>query len=85
MCFYIEFGGIFNDRMDMKFDPSGSLTIYGGTHSHGQGHATVFAQLAHEMLGVPFEQIRYVQATPRRWRSAAAPTAHAAWWSAATR
>ena len=61
MCFYIEFGGIFNDRMDMKFDPSGSLTIYGGTHSHGQGHATVFAQLAHEMLGVPFEQIRYVQ------------------------
>jgi carbon-monoxide dehydrogenase large subunit len=61
VAFYIEFGGIFNDRMDMKFDPSGSLTIYGGTHSHGQGHATVFAQLAHEMLGVPFEQIRYVQ------------------------
>ena len=47
--------------MDMQFDPSGALTIYGGTHSHGQGHATVFAQLAHEMLGVPFEQIRYVQ------------------------
>jgi carbon-monoxide dehydrogenase large subunit len=61
VAFYIEFGGIFNDRMDMKFDPSGSLTIYGGTHSHGQGHATVFAQIAHEMLGVPFEQIRYVQ------------------------
>jgi carbon-monoxide dehydrogenase large subunit len=61
VAFYIEFGGIFNDRMDMKFDPSGSLTIYGGTHSHGQGHATVFAQLAHELLGVPFEQIRYVQ------------------------
>ncbi len=61
VAFYIEFGGIFNDRMDMKFDPSGSLTIYGGTHSHGQGHATVFAQMAHDMLGVPFEQIRYVQ------------------------
>jgi carbon-monoxide dehydrogenase large subunit len=61
VCFYIEFGGIFNDRMEMKFDPSGALTIYGGTHSHGQGHATVFAQLAHELLGVPFEQIRYVQ------------------------
>jgi carbon-monoxide dehydrogenase large subunit len=61
VCFYIEFGGIFNDRMDLKFDPSGALTIHGGTHSHGQGHATVFAQLAHEMLGVPFEQIRYVQ------------------------
>src|SRR4051794_3555729 len=61
VAFYIEFGGIFNDRMDMKFDPSGALTIYGGTHSHGQGHATVFAQMAHEFLGVPFEQIRYVQ------------------------
>src|SRR6201999_736409 len=61
VCFYIEFGGIFNDRMDMKFDPSGSLSIFGGTHSHGQGHATVFAQLVHELLGVPFESIRYVQ------------------------
>jgi aerobic carbon-monoxide dehydrogenase large subunit len=59
--FYIEFGGIFNDRMELKFDPSGALTIYGGTHSHGQGHATVFAQLVHEFLGVPFESIRYVQ------------------------
>jgi carbon-monoxide dehydrogenase large subunit len=61
VCFYIEFGGIFNDRMDMKFDPSGALTIYGGTHSHGQGHATVFPQIAHEILGVPYESNRYVQ------------------------
>ena len=58
---YIEFGGIFNDRMELRFDPSGALTIFGGTHSHGQGHATVFAQIAHELLGVPFETIRYVQ------------------------
>ena len=61
VSYYIEFGGIFNDRMDLRFDPSGALTIYGGTHSHGQGHATVFAQIAHDLLGVPFEQIRYVQ------------------------
>jgi aerobic carbon-monoxide dehydrogenase large subunit len=61
VSYYIEFGGIFNDRMDLRFDPSGALTIYGGTHSHGQGHATVFAQVAHDMLDVPFEQIRYVQ------------------------
>jgi len=61
VSFYIEFGGIFNDRMELRFDPSGALTIYGGTHSHGQGHATVFAQIAHEMLGVPYESIRYVQ------------------------
>src|SRR5439155_4390617 len=61
VSYYIEFGGIFNDRMDLRFDPSGALTVYGGTHSHGQGHATVFAQLVHEFLGVPFESIRYVQ------------------------
>jgi aerobic carbon-monoxide dehydrogenase large subunit len=61
VSYYIEFGGIFNERMDMRFDPSGSLTVYGGTHSHGQGHATVFAQLAHEFLGVPFDRIKYVQ------------------------
>jgi len=58
---YIEFGGIFNERVDLKFDPSGALTIFAGTHSHGQGHATVFAQIAHEFLGVPFDQIRFVQ------------------------
>jgi carbon-monoxide dehydrogenase large subunit len=61
VCYYIEFGGIFNDRMDIRFDPGGNVTVFGGTHSHGQGHATVFAQLVHEFLGVPFEKIRYVQ------------------------
>ena len=61
VSYYIEFGGIFNDRMELRFDPSGALTVYGGTHSHGQGHATVFAQIAHDILGVPFEQIKYVQ------------------------
>src|SRR5215475_3496853 len=61
VSYYIEFGGIFNERMDLRFDPSGALSIFGGTHSHGQGHATVFAQLVHELLGVPFDQIRYVQ------------------------
>jgi carbon-monoxide dehydrogenase large subunit len=47
--------------MEIKFDPGGSLTIFAGTHSHGQGHATVFAQIAHELLGIPFEDIRFVQ------------------------
>ena len=61
VTFYIEQGGIFNERMDLRFDPSGSVTIIAGTHSHGQGHATVFAQLVHEWLGVPFETIRYIQ------------------------
>src|SRR5436190_5541803 len=61
VSYYIEFGGIFNERMDLRFNPDGTLTVLGGTHSHGQGHATVFAQLVHDRLGVPFETIRYVQ------------------------
>jgi carbon-monoxide dehydrogenase large subunit len=61
VSYYIEFGGIFNERMDLRFNPDGGLTVLGGTHSHGQGHATVFAQLVHDRLGVPFETIRYVQ------------------------
>jgi len=59
--YFIEPSGIFNDRMELRFDPGGSLTVVAGTHSHGQGHATVYAQMASEWLGVPFESIRFVQ------------------------
>jgi carbon-monoxide dehydrogenase large subunit len=58
---YIELGGVFNDRMEIRFDPGGTLSIFAGTHSHGQGHATAFAQLVSQWLGVPFGSIRYVQ------------------------
>lgn len=61
ITYYIEDCGVFNDRMDLRFDPSGMLTIVAGTFSHGQGHATTFAQLVSEWLGLPFENIRYVQ------------------------
>ncbi|MES3150804.1 xanthine dehydrogenase family protein molybdopterin-binding subunit [Sphingomonas faeni] len=58
---YVESAGVFNDRMELRFDPQGNVTILAGTHSHGQGHATVFPQLVHEWLGVPYETIRYIQ------------------------
>jgi carbon-monoxide dehydrogenase large subunit len=61
LIYYIEDTGVFNDRMEIRFDPSGNVTIVAGTFSHGQGHATTFAQLVSEWLGVPFESIRYVQ------------------------
>jgi aerobic carbon-monoxide dehydrogenase large subunit len=61
ITYYIEDCGVFNDRMELRFDPSGHLTIVAGTFSHGQGHATAFAQMVTEWLGVPFESIRYVQ------------------------
>jgi carbon-monoxide dehydrogenase large subunit len=58
---YIEHAGIFNERMELRFDPTGTLTILAGTHSHGQGHATVFAQMVSEWLGTPIETIRFLQ------------------------
>jgi carbon-monoxide dehydrogenase large subunit len=61
LIYYIEDCGVFNERMELRFDPSGTVTIVAGTFSHGQGHATSFAQMVAEWLGVPFESIRYVQ------------------------
>ena len=61
LIYYVETCGIFNDRMELRFDPSGSVTIVAGTFNHGQGHATTFAQMVQEWLGVPFESIRFVQ------------------------
>ena len=61
MAYFIEQGGVFNDRMELHFNPSGGATILAGTHSHGQGHATTYAQLVSEWLGIPIESIAMVQ------------------------
>jgi carbon-monoxide dehydrogenase large subunit len=61
LTYYIEDCGVFNDRMELRFDPSGNVTIVAGTFSHGQGHATTYAQMVSDWLGVPFENIRFVQ------------------------
>ncbi|MCL4798635.1 MAG: xanthine dehydrogenase family protein molybdopterin-binding subunit [Burkholderiales bacterium] len=61
LTYYIEDCGVFNERMELRFDPSGNVTIVAGTFSHGQGHATAYAQMVSDWLGVPFESIRLVQ------------------------
>ena len=58
---FIEEAAVFNERMELRFDPGGTVTIVAGTHSHGQGHATTYAQMVSDWLGVPFEQVRHVQ------------------------
>jgi carbon-monoxide dehydrogenase large subunit len=58
---YIEDTGVFNDRMELRFDPSGAITIVAGTFSHGQSHATTYSQCVSDWLGIPMEQIRFVQ------------------------
>src|SRR5213075_3098910 len=61
LIYYLEDSGVFNERMEIRFDPQGMVTVVAGTHSHGQGHATTYAQLISDWLGVPFENVRLVQ------------------------
>ncbi|MBV9782608.1 MAG: xanthine dehydrogenase family protein molybdopterin-binding subunit [Acidisphaera sp.] len=49
-----EMGGI-------RFEPDGTVTIITGTLDYGQGHASPFAQVLVDRLGVPFERIRLLQ------------------------
>ncbi len=58
---YIEVCATISERMEVRFDSTGGLTILAGTFSYGQGHETSFVQMAHEWLGVPVEKIRLVQ------------------------
>jgi carbon-monoxide dehydrogenase large subunit len=44
----------------VRVHPTGSVTVFTGTHSHGQGHETTFAQLVNERLGIPVENIDIV-------------------------
>jgi carbon-monoxide dehydrogenase large subunit len=41
----------------VRVHPTGTVTVYTGTSSSGQGHETTFAQIASAELGVPFEDI----------------------------
>jgi carbon-monoxide dehydrogenase large subunit len=59
---YIEQSGFPPDEFaELRFDPSGTLTILMGSQSSGQGHQTAYAQLAAEKLGLDFDHIRVVQ------------------------
>src|SRR3954451_19055729 len=62
MAYYIDKTCTFNERMELRFDPDGELTIVAGTLSHGQGHETSYAQMMADWLGVPEDKIRLAQA-----------------------
>ena len=44
----------------VRVDPTGTISVFTGTHSHGQGHATTFAQIVADKLGVPIDSIDIV-------------------------
>jgi carbon-monoxide dehydrogenase large subunit len=45
---------------EIRVHPTGSVTVFTGSHSHGQGHETTFAQIVASRLGVAFEQVDVV-------------------------
>jgi len=44
----------------IRFNPTGNVTVFTGSHSHGQGHETTFAQIIADRLGVSLENIDIV-------------------------
>ncbi|BAI75519.1 xanthine dehydrogenase (plasmid) [Azospirillum sp. B510] len=45
---------------EVRFHPTGSVTVFTGAHSHGQGHETTFAQIVAERFGIPIENVEIV-------------------------
>ena len=41
----------------IRVDPTGKVTLLTGSSPHGQGHETIFSQIAADQMGVPFEDI----------------------------
>ena len=53
--------GGFYESAQVRVAPDGSVTAYLGTHNHGQGHATSFAQILSHQLGLDFDRIKIVE------------------------
>ncbi len=45
---------------EVRVHPTGTVTVFTGSHSHGQGHETTFAQVVAAKLGIPIENIEIV-------------------------
>ncbi len=50
-------GVVLSESAQVKIHPAGGVSVYVGTHNHGQGNDTTHAQIAADALGVPMEQI----------------------------
>src|SRR6185436_1639000 len=45
------------EAANIRVNPTGNVVVYTGSHAHGQGHETTFAQVVSSMLGIPMDQI----------------------------
>lgn len=61
MTLHCQRAGTFSERMEIRVAPNGSVALHLGTLATGQGHETMFTQMAAEWLGLPFEKITVFQ------------------------
>ncbi len=45
---------------EVRVHPTGTVTVFTGSHSHGQGHETTFAQVVAGRLGIPVDNVEIV-------------------------
>ncbi len=48
------------ESAEVRVNPTGSVEVLTGSHAHGQGHETTFAQVVSERLGIPIDNISIV-------------------------
>jgi len=60
-CSIEQAAGAQPETAEMRFDPSGTVTLLVGSTPHGQGHETIYKQLVCEKLGMAPENIRVVE------------------------
>ncbi len=49
------------ESAEVRVHPVGTVEVLTGAHSHGQGHATTFAQVVSDRFGVPIENVSVIQ------------------------
>jgi carbon-monoxide dehydrogenase large subunit len=47
----------FFEAGEVRVHPTGKVTVFTGSHSHGQGHETTFAQVVADKLGIPMDDV----------------------------
>jgi len=60
-CYVETTAAMTTEQAAIRFNADGTVTVITGTLDYGQGHASAFAQVLTEKLGIPFERIRLVQ------------------------
>ena len=48
------------ESANVRVQPTGKVSVHTGSHSHGQGHDTTFAQVAADHLGIALEDIEII-------------------------